>query len=237
VQVGNLIGTARGEQMATLTSTCGANTCFDRFDVLGWNGEQFISLMSAPLQLPSATFRLAQRDQDPALEIEAQGGVMGSVGAGPQRPEKQVWKWNGAQYAKISSELPPVEYRIHAVYEGDDAKATDWYSCAIVDDALKDWHAEIGYKTQTDRATLTAYARFRLLVIGALRGDVNASGGPAVRCAGIDRDRRGRVTIIRVAGAQLTCQRQDDQSTLKTPLYGRDIVWRVPSLAATPLAA
>ena len=39
-------------------------------------------------------------------------------------------------------------------------------------------------------------------------------------------------TIIKVAGPQLTCQRQDDQSTLKTPLYGRDIVWRVPSLAA-----
>jgi hypothetical protein len=44
-------------------------------------------------------------------------------------------------------------------------------------------------------------------------------------------------TIIKVAGAQLTCQRQDDQPMLKTPLYGRDIAWRVPSLAATPQAA
>jgi hypothetical protein len=35
-------------------------------------------------------------------------------------------------------------------------------------------HAEIGYRTQTDRATLTAYARFRLLVIGVLRGEANA---------------------------------------------------------------
>ena len=181
MQAGNLIGAARGAQMATLTSTCGASTCFDRFDVLGWNGEQFVSLMSAPLQLPSGTFRLAQLDQDPALEIEAQGGVIGSVGAGPQRAEKQVWKWNGAQYVKISTEWSPVEYRIHAVYEGDDAfaggdyaKAIDWYSRAITDDALKDWHAEIGYRTQTDRATLTAYARFRLLVIGVLRGDANA---------------------------------------------------------------
>ena len=38
-------------------------------------------------------------------------------------------------------------------------------------------------------------------------------------------------TIIKVTGPQLTCQRQDDQSTLKTPLYGRDIVWRVPMVA------
>ena len=180
-QVGNIIGAARGAQLATLTSTCGASTCFDRFDVLGWNGEQFVSLMSAPLQLPSGAFRLVQLDQDPAFEIEAQGGVIGSVGAGPQRAEKQVWKWNGAQYVRISTELSPVKYRIHAVYEGDDAlaggnyaKAIEWYSRVITDDALKDWHAEIGYRTQTDRATLTAYARFRLLVIGVGRGDANA---------------------------------------------------------------
>ena len=44
-------------------------------------------------------------------------------------------------------------------------------------------------------------------------------------------------TIIKVTGPQLTCQRQDDHSTLKTPIYGRDIAWRVPSLAETPLAA
>ncbi len=92
-----------------------------------------------------------------------------------------MWKWNGAQYVKVSSELSPVEYRIHAIYEGDDAftagdydHAIDWYGRVITDDTLKDWHAEIGYRTQNDRATLTAYARFRLLLIGVLRGEANA---------------------------------------------------------------
>ncbi|MBI5565473.1 MAG: hypothetical protein HY870_11280, partial [Chloroflexi bacterium] len=44
-------------------------------------------------------------------------------------------------------------------------------------------------------------------------------------------------TIIKVTGPQLMCRRQDDHSTLKTPIYGRDIAWRVPSLAETPQAA
>ena len=181
VQIGNITGAARGAQVATLISSCGAHTCFERFDMLGWTGATFVSLLSTPLELPGGTYRLVQRDQDPAFEIEAQSGVIGSVGAGPQRTEQHVWKWNDTQYVKAATELSPVEYRIHAIYEGDDAfaagdyaKAIDWYGRAITDDALKDWHEEIGYRTKTDRATLTAYARFRLLVIGVLRGEANA---------------------------------------------------------------
>jgi len=181
VQVGDILGESRGAQLAVVTSTCGAHTCVERFDVLGWNGAAFVSLLSTPLEIPSGTFNLVQLDQDPALEITAQGGLIGSVGAGPQRAEKQVWEWNGAQYVKAATELSPVEYRIHAIYEGDDAfragetdRAVEWYSRAILDDSLKDWHAEIGYRTQTDRVVLTAYARYRLLLIGVRRGDANA---------------------------------------------------------------
>ena len=181
VKVGNLIGAQRGGQIATLTSTCGANTCFDALDVLGWNGQTFVSLLGSPLSLPAATYTFTQTAADPALEIEAQGGVVGSIGAGPQRTEKQIWKWNGAQYVKVSSTLSPVEYRIQAVYEADDAfkagdyqPAIDWYTRVINDDTLKDWLTEINYPKAHDRDTLTAYARFRLLLIGLLRGDVNA---------------------------------------------------------------
>lgn len=181
VQIGNITGAARGAQVATLKSACGAHTCFERFDILGWTGNTFVSLLGTPLDLPGGTYRLVQRDSDPAFEIEAQSGVIGSVGAGPQRTEQQVWKWNGAQYVKTVTQLSPVDYRIHAVYEGDDAlaagdyaRAIDWYGRVITDDALKDWHAEIGYRTQTDRAELTAYARFRLLLIGVVQGQANA---------------------------------------------------------------
>ncbi|HZY44038.1 MAG TPA: hypothetical protein VFF70_04735, partial [Anaerolineae bacterium] len=181
-RVDNLIGAKHGGQLATLSSICGAHTCFDTFNILGWNGRAFVSLMAEPLTLPSAGYVLSKKDTETAYHIEAQGGVVASTGAGPQRSDTQVWKWNGAQFAKVSSTLSPIEYRIHAIYEADDAfakndyqSAVDGYSRAITDDSLKDWLTEIGYSKAHDRATLTAYARFRLLLIGVLRGDANAS--------------------------------------------------------------
>ena len=57
---------------------------------------------------------------------------------------------------------------------GDYQKAIDWYSRVLTDDALKDWLSEIGYANAHDRDTLKSYARFRLLLIGLLRGDANA---------------------------------------------------------------
>ena len=182
VQTGNFIAAPRGNQIAVQTESCSASTCFERFEVLGWDGQAMVSLLAEPLELPAGQYQLLQADADAPIEIEAQKGVIGSIGAGPQRTEKQLWDWNGAQYVEVKSELSPVEYRIHAIYEADDAfnagdyqKAVDWYSRAITDDALKDWLTESGYARAHDRDTLKAYARFRLLLIGLLRGDANAA--------------------------------------------------------------
>ncbi len=181
LQSGNLIGAPNGAQLAVVTSSCGANTCFDSLEVLGWNGTALVNLLAEPLELPEAQYQFVQADGDSALEIQAQRGVQNSIGAGPHRTEKQLWDWNGAQYVKVKTELSPVVYRIHAVYEGDDAfaagdyqRATDWYTRVLTDDNLKDWLTEIGYANAHDRDTLQAYARFRLLLIGLLRGDANA---------------------------------------------------------------
>jgi len=181
LQSGDLIGAPHGTQLAVVSSSCGANTCFEKLEVLGWNGVALANLLAEPLDLPSAQYQMIQTDADSALEIQAQRGLQDSIGAGPQRTEKQLWKWNGAQYVKVKSDWSPVEYRIHAVYEADDAfaagdyaKATDWYTRVLTDDNLKDWLTEIGYANAHDRDTLQAYARFRLLLIGLLRGDANA---------------------------------------------------------------
>ena len=117
VQTGNFIAAPRGNQIAVQTESCGASTCFSRFDVLGWNGQTMVSLLAEPLELPSAQYQLVQVDADTPIEIEAQKGVNGSIGAGPQRTEKQLWDWNGAQYVQVKSDLSPIEYRIHAIYE------------------------------------------------------------------------------------------------------------------------
>ncbi len=181
VQTGNFITAPRGNQIAVQTESCGANTCFEKFDVLGWDGQSIVSLLAEPLELPAGQYQLVQTDADTPLEIEAQKGINSSIGAGPQRTEKQLWDWNGAQYVKVKTEVLPVEYRIHAIYEADDAftagdyqKAIDWYSRVLTDDTLKDWLTENGGVNAHDQDTLKAYARFRLLLIGLLRGDANA---------------------------------------------------------------
>ena len=181
LQTGNFIAAPHGNQAAIVTSLCGANTCFDKLEVLGWDGQALVNLLATPLELPSAQYQFVQADADGPLEIQAVRGTVTSIGAGPQRTEKQLWDWNGAQYVKVKSELSPVEYRNQAVYEADDAfKAGDddaavaWYTRVITDDTLKDWLPEIGYSQPHDRDSLQAYARFRLLLIGLQRGDANA---------------------------------------------------------------
>jgi hypothetical protein len=181
MQTGNFIAAERGNQVAVVTSSCGADTCFGKLEVLGWDGQALVNLLATPLELPNAQYQFVQADADGPLELQAARGAVTSIGAGPQRTEKQLWDWNGAQYVKVKTDLSPVEYRIHAVYEGDDAfqagdydTAIKWYTRVITDDTLKDWLTEIGYNKAHDRDTLTAYARFRLLLIGVLRGDANA---------------------------------------------------------------
>jgi hypothetical protein len=107
VQTGNFLAAPRGNQVAVQTSICGASTCFEKFDVLGWNGQTIVSLLAEPLDLPSGQYQLVQADGDPSIEIQAQKGVIGSIGAGPQRTENQLWDCNGAQYVQVKSGLSP----------------------------------------------------------------------------------------------------------------------------------
>jgi len=177
-RIDDLIGAGRGAQIATVRSECGAHTCFDTFDVLGWDGARFTGLMGDRLQMPYPRYTLENVDADAALEIRAASGQIASVGAGPQRTTTETWDWNGAQYVKVGRELSAPEYRIHLVHDADDALlrgdlagAIEMYDRVIGDDALKDWLAEIGVEKPQDRANLTAYAWYGILLANIRLGD------------------------------------------------------------------
>ena len=184
-QIGDLIGAGRGGQVATLRSECGAHTCFDTLDVLGWDGSRFVSLMSERLQMPYPSYAFANLDGDGALEIQVVRGQIASVGAGPQRTITQTWDWNGVQFVKLTESVSPPEYRIHAVHDADDMLANpkllltngnitgliDLYMRVIADDTLKDWLVEAGVEKPDDRANLTAYAWYRIVIANARFGD------------------------------------------------------------------
>jgi hypothetical protein len=177
-EIGDLIGVGRGGEVATVRAECGAHTCFDTLDVLGWNGAQFVSLMGERLQMPSPTYSFANLDGDAAREIQAVSGPINSVGAGPQRTLTETWDWNGAQYVRVRQTASPPEYRIHLVHDADDELlagnligAIDLYNRVIAEDALKDWLVEVGVREPEDRANLSGYALYRTLVAYARLGD------------------------------------------------------------------
>jgi hypothetical protein len=154
--------------------TCGAHTCFERLKILGWNGAQLVSLMGGALELPYPTYTV-----EPG-QIEAISGGIGSVGAEPQRGYAEIWTWNGDVFTITETIYEPPVYRYHALLDGDRAlhagdyvAATKAYQRVIQDDALESF---IGVMSETDgadeRAFLTAFARWRLLLTHVRLGEL-----------------------------------------------------------------
>ncbi|HLF25594.1 MAG TPA: hypothetical protein VJG32_04610 [Anaerolineae bacterium] len=177
--VGDLVGAGRGGQVATVRSECGASTCFDTLDVLGWNGAGFVSLLGGRLQMPYPAYTFVNVDNDSALEVEAVSGSITSAGAGPPRTVKELWDWNGAQFVEVSHADSPPEYRIHVIHDADDrllsgntVGAIELYNRAISGDTLKDWLVEVGVEQPDDRANLSAYAWYRITIANVRRGDL-----------------------------------------------------------------
>lgn len=156
--------------------TCGAHTCFDELEVLSWDGAAFVNrLEGSTIELPYPLVSAHDEDGDGIYSIEVSSGGYGSAGAGPQRPVTWIWEFDrqDQRWRKTLERADPSPYRIHVLHDADDAAARAEYDFAvqlytrvIEDDSLDDWVVADG------RATLTAYARYRIAVIAAALQDV-----------------------------------------------------------------
>jgi hypothetical protein len=157
--------------------TCGAHTCFEQLNILGWNGARLVSLMGGTLDLPYPTYNV-----EPG-QIEAISGGIGSVGAEPQRGYAEIWTWNGDVFTITETIYEPPVYRYHALLDGDRAlragdygTAEDMYRRVIEDEALESFIGVISQADQVDeRAFLTAFARWRLLLTDLQMGNVEGA--------------------------------------------------------------
>lgn len=146
--------------------TCGASTCFEDIQVLGWNGEGFDNLLSgSTLEIPAPVINLLDPDGDGVYELEVAGGGFGSAGAGPQRSESTVWIYNPqtGRWQDPQKRLESSNYRIHVLQDADRAalerrfpEALNGYSRVAEDASLADW-----LDPPTEQANLAAYALFR----------------------------------------------------------------------------
>jgi hypothetical protein len=163
--------------VAYVLRTCGAHTCFEQLKILGWDGTQLVSLMGGTLDLPYPTYHLELG------QIEAISGGIGSVGAEPQRGYAEIWTWNGDVFTVTETIYEPAVYRYHALLDGDRAlragdylTATEMYKRVIEDDALESFEGFISQPDEVDeRAFLTAFARWRLLLTDLQMGDVEGT--------------------------------------------------------------
>lgn len=161
-------------ELAYTTTSCGAHTCITAVHIVAWDGEAFVSLSPGKIEMenPLSPARLENRDDDPALELVLYGGVISSVGAGPQRARTDIYKWTGMDYVPVETvydESDLLYFKVldanMALMAGDYSQALALYQEVLVSSSLRVW------KGVQERDDLGAFSRFRLVLTYVLVHD------------------------------------------------------------------
>ncbi len=158
------------------TNSCGAHTCTTTLYIVASGGGTYDHLVDGGIDMTFAEVSFSDRDGDAIPELLMYGGMIGSVGAGPQRARTEVYKWDGRTYVLAETIYDPSNYMYftvldanRALLEGDHARAAELYQQAINNPNLESWMGE------DERVDLTAYSRYRLSLAYLLEGDVEAA--------------------------------------------------------------
>ena len=168
--------------VAWVDTTCGASTCFDTVNVRSWDGSAWADWTEGTITMAYAEITL-----DPSAsggqgdDITLEGGIYGSVGAGPQRSRTEVWSSAaGAPYALTEKSYSRSECLYHTVLDANRAflaaptegftAAQALYTQAVSDDSLiKCW-------VRSDELDeLRSFSQFRLALIAAYNADAEGA--------------------------------------------------------------
>ncbi|MGE3960703.1 MAG: tol-pal system YbgF family protein [Dehalococcoidia bacterium] len=175
--------TSDGLPEVTMTwDECGAHTCVTHVSVASYHNGFLENLAPAEASIESIEEFTME-----AGVISLRGGLIGSVGAGPQRESTTVVRWAGARFRVETVEGPPA-YLVHLVNDadalyaiGEYADAKQAYLDAAGNNALPDWRAEIG--EAPGRPELQAYATFRAALSAFRLNDLLGAGSLLERAA------------------------------------------------------
>lgn len=160
------------------------------FLIREWNGTDFTDLttpgyVSSPV-ISGGDGVITDTDKNGTLELIISGDY-GTPHYGPGRSLHQLWAWDGKAFTLYSAYVDPPVWRYEAVYEGDAASkaryyaiARDSYQRAIFDDSLLAWskdqdplNPQPGLGDPDERARLSAYARYRLLLLDVAQSNLD----------------------------------------------------------------
>jgi hypothetical protein len=121
--------------------TCGAHTCYNNYHIVSADGGPIRNVVAVEDEtLPElADFismayvedeQLIDETDDELPDLVISGGLIGSAGAGIQRPFREVWAWDGANIVLADREFEDTGYRFHRLYNANDALDDDEVAAA-----------------------------------------------------------------------------------------------------------
>lgn len=168
--------------------TCGAHTCYNNYEIVSAHGgairnvveveEPAVPDMAGVISMATVEGQqLVDATDDDLPDLVISGGLIGSAGAGIQRPFREVWAWDGAAITLAEREWEETGYRVHRLYNANAAfdeeeydEARSLYESVIVDPGLE----EMAFIAPAEevRAYTRQFAGFRLALLPLLRGDI-----------------------------------------------------------------
>jgi len=173
LQSGDLNGDGQAD-LVWADTVCGAHTCFSTLHVNSWDGTTYQDWMEGEdPTIASAEFKFGDVTPDGSgQEITIHGGVIGSVGAGPQRAWTETYiSPQGGAYSLSTIEYDASTCLYHAVLDANNDFAA--WNAEGFDPAIQAYTGIIADTTsiacsttglKNELAMLKDFARFRLVV-------------------------------------------------------------------------
>ena len=163
--------------------SCGAHTCMVDVHVLSYQNGAYVNLAEGVTVAYPDMIAIQDSSVQGLKDIVIHGNTIGSVGAGPQRASTLTYKLEGGHYKLAAVRYDPsnllyfkvVDAGI-ALAEGRTDEAVQLYTQAITDQSLiASGMMMNGMNEVQEDKTLRSFARFRLMVAQAKRGDQPAA--------------------------------------------------------------
>jgi hypothetical protein len=156
--------------------TCSDQGCSGRTSIMEWNVTlgNFNSLLGNEIVTVQPEVVVSDLDGDGYSEVSITSGIIPFPSAGPQRKITGIYKWDGMLYGLVQIKKTAAQYRIHVIYDGDDAlaardysQAAELYKQAYTDEKLQAW------QYPNEPQYLSAFARYRLMLAYTLKNNLD----------------------------------------------------------------
>lgn len=164
-------------------TNCGASTCFDTVKIYSWTGQRWSNWAEANITMAYADVSITDTSADgQGREIMLDGGVYGSVGAGPQRSRTETWgSPDGEPYTLLDTTYASSNCLYHKVLDANRAFAAApeqgfEEAEALYTDAVSDGTLVGCWVRENEIDELQSFSYFRLALIAAYQGVSDVAG-------------------------------------------------------------